>query len=57
MKLIIILGIILLALIPGGIWVFAGVFFALLYYTSKKQTQSKTYDQNEYDESTINEMK
>ena len=57
LKLIIILVIIVLALIPTVIGIFAGVFFVLLYYTYRKQTQTKTYEQNEYEELVIEEMK
>jgi len=57
LKLIIILGIIVLALIPGGIWVFAGIFCALIYYTYRKQIQNKIYEQNEFDETILEEMK
>jgi len=56
LKLIIILGVIILILIPTGIWIFAGIFFALIYYTYRKQNQRKTYKQNEYDKSTLEEM-
>jgi len=43
-------------LIPTGILVFAGIFFALIYYTYRKQIQNKTYKQNEYDKATLEEM-
>jgi len=57
LKLIIILGIIILVLIPTGIWIFAGVFFLLIYYTYRKQIQTKTYKQNEYDGTILEEMR
>jgi len=56
LKLIIFLVVIILVLIPTGILVFAGIFFGLLYYTYRKQTQTKTYKQNEYDKATLEEM-
>ncbi|KFM21009.1 hypothetical protein SCCGRSA3_00016 [Marine Group I thaumarchaeote SCGC RSA3] len=46
----------ILFLIPTGIWIFAGVFCVLLYYTYRKQIHKK-FKQNEYDESTIEEMR
>jgi len=57
LKLIIILGIITLVLIPTGIWIFAGIFFALLYYTYRKEIQSKIYQQNEFDAEILEEMR
>jgi len=57
LKSIIILGIIALVFIPAGIWIFAGVFFVLIFYTFRKQIQTKIYKQNEYDGTTLEEMR
>jgi len=56
LKLIIILAVIILVLVPTGIWVFAGIFFGLIYYTYRKQNQTNFYKQNEYNKTTLEEM-
>ena len=57
MKFLVILGIIILGITSGGILLFLGIFFALLYYHFKNQPEPKTFEQNEYDESILKEMK